>query len=200
MSETSEQGKTPADAQAAEAQENKNAAAQQTNADGLDGETFDKARAMETIHKLREIEKQYNKERKELDRLKAEEAKRQEAEMSELQKAQKRAADLEEELSRERVEKLRVKVAARYQLPDSLADRLKGETEEELDADAKALAELLPKQQQKKADLKANDVAGGQQKETDQQRRARLYNFGNNPFDAETASRNGGGVFFVEKK
>lgn len=198
MSENSEQGKTPADAQAAEAQE-QNAAAQQTNADGLEGEAFDKARAMETIHKLREIEKQYNKERKELDRLKADEAKRKEAEMSELEKAQKRAADLEAELSRERVEKLRVKVAARYQLPDSLADRLKGETEEELDADAKALAELLPKQQ-KKADLKANDVAGGQQKETDQQRRARLYGFGNNPFDQATVERNGGGVFFVNKE
>jgi len=198
MSETSEQGKTPADVQSAEAQEQQNAN-RQTAADGLEGETFDKARAMETIHKLREIEKQYNKERKELERLKADEAKRQDAELSELQKAQKRAADLEGELQRERVEKLRVKVAAKHQLPEFLADRLKGETEEELEADAAQLAANLPKQQEKKSNLKANDVAGGEQKETDQQRRARLYNFGNNPFSAEAASKNGGGVFFVEK-
>jgi len=198
MSETSEQGKTPADAQAAEALESV-IDSQKTNAEGQEGETFDKARAMETIHKLREIEKQYNKERKELERLKADEAKRKESEMSELEKAQKRAADLESELQRERVEKLRVKVAAKYQLPEFFADRLKGETEEELEADAAQLAANLPKQNEKKSNLKANDVAGGEQKETDQQRRARLYNFGNNPFNAEAASKNGGGVFFVEK-
>ncbi len=200
MPETSEQGKTPADTQAVAAQEQQNVN-QQTAADGQDGETFDKARAMETIHKLREIEKQYNKERKEIERLKADEAKRQDAELSELQKAQKRAADLEGELQRERVEKLRRKVAAKHQLPDFLADRLKGETEEELETDAAQLAANLPKQQpEKRTNLKANDVAGGEQKETDQQRRARLYHFGNNPFNAETAARNGGGVFFVEKQ
>lgn len=42
-------------------------------------------------------------------------------------------------------ESLRTKVAARHKLPEALAERLRGETEEDLEADAKSLAELLPK-------------------------------------------------------
>lgn len=166
-----------------------------------EGEEFDKDRAMETIKKLRDIEKQYKQEKKELERLKADEAKRKEAEMSEIEKAQKRANDLEAELKRERSEKMRLKVAAKYQLPEAFANRLQGETEEELDADAKALAELLPKPQPEKKTplLKANDIADGKVSKTDAQRRAEIYSRGESPFDLDSIKQNGGGVFFTEK-
>lgn len=168
-----------------------------------EGEKWDEARAMETIKKLRDIEKQYKKEKQELDRLKADEAKRKEAEMSDIEKANKRAADLEAELKKERTERMRLKVASKYQLPEALANRLQGDTEEDLETDAKSLAELLPKQteQQKKNPLlKTNDIADGQKGKTDAQRRAEIYNRGVNPFDTQTVLSNGGGVFFVDKK
>jgi hypothetical protein len=40
---------------------------------------------------------------------------------------------------------LRAKIGGKYHLPAELAERLRGETEEELDADAAALVALLPK-------------------------------------------------------
>lgn len=181
-------GKTPAEAQSATEQvENTTPTAE--------GEAFDKVRAMETITKLREIEKQYKKEQKEFERLKADEAKRKEAEMSEAEKLKARADQLEAELKSERSARLKLKVAAKYQLPDALAARLQGDTEEELEADAKGLAELLPKQSEpKKApQLKANDISDGVKGETDAQKRARIYGAGGNLYDLEAIKAKGGG-------
>ncbi len=62
-------------------------------------------------------------------------------EMSEVEKLK---ADLEAERS-ERMNALREVVAAKYSLPDALAKRLLGVTREEMEQDAKALAESLPK-------------------------------------------------------
>lgn len=65
--------------------------------------------------------------------------------MTETEKATKRAAELEAKLKAyERTEAQR-KVAEKVGLPAALATRLQGETPEELEADAKALLETLPK-------------------------------------------------------
>lgn len=67
-----------------------------------DESDFDKARALETIRKQRESEKELAKKLKavnaELKKLQDVEAKRKEAELSELEKSQKRAQELEERL------------------------------------------------------------------------------------------------------
>jgi len=61
-----------------------------------------------------------------------------------LQQAQARAQELETTLAQRDATALRAKVAAAHQLPADLADRLRGSTEEELTADAKELAKLIP--------------------------------------------------------
>lgn len=196
MTDKLQEGEKPADAQVAK-EEVKNAP--ETTADVT--EEFDKDRAMELIKKLRAEEKQYKQEKKELERLKADEAKRKEAEMSEAEKLKARADKLEAELLQERSERLRLKVASKHALPDALASRLKGETEEELEADAQELAKLLPAktEEKKQPTLKATDIADGQKGKTDSQRRAEIYSRGASPFDTAVAKQNGGGVFFTEK-
>lgn len=70
-----------------------------------------------------------------------------EAELSETEKLRKKAAELEAELKSTQIAMLQRDAATKHNLPPELASRLKGETLEELEADAKTLAELLPKPQ-----------------------------------------------------
>lgn len=56
---------------------------------------------------------------------------------------QKLAEQYKTELERERLGRLRLEVASRHRLPPELAARLQGTTEQELDADAKALVKLV---------------------------------------------------------
>jgi hypothetical protein len=56
---------------------------------------------------------------------------------------QKKREDAERERDSEKMSALRTRVAAKHKLPDALADRLAGTTEEELEADAKELAKLV---------------------------------------------------------
>lgn len=79
------------------------------------------------------------------DKLKALQDK--EAQQSSAQQTlEQRLAALEGDLTKERAEKQRLQVASAKQLPDDLADRLRGETREELEADAdRLLAYLKPK-------------------------------------------------------
>lgn len=66
-----------------------------------------------------------------------------EQQKSEQQRAAERAEAAEKERDQARAELLRERVARRHQLPDDLAARLQGADEEELDADAKKLSELI---------------------------------------------------------
>ena len=70
-----------------------------------------------------------------------------EKDKTELQKATERAEQLDRELATERANRLRLEVAQAKKLPVELAPRLQGNTKEELEADAEALARLLPAQQ-----------------------------------------------------
>lgn len=54
--------------------------------------------------------------------------------------AEEKIQKLEEDLKTERFGSVRSRVAAKHKLPEDLAERLRGETEEELEADAKRLA------------------------------------------------------------
>lgn len=56
---------------------------------------------------------------------------------------EQRLATLETERANTQAENLRLKVASKKQLPDDLADRLRGSTQEELEADADRLLTFL---------------------------------------------------------
>lgn len=95
--------------------------------------------------------------------------------MTEIQKLQAKAEELEKALrSKEQLE-LKRTAAAKHGLPDAFVDRLKGETLEEMEEDAKKLAEVLPKPEQKKASPGVTNPGEGAEKhETRDEAKARL--------------------------
>jgi len=157
-------------------------------------EEWDKERAKETILKLREIEKQAKKNEKEFERLKAEEQKRLEAQMTETERLQKRADELAKQNAEYQAQIMRRDVIAKTGLPLELADRLKGDTLEALEADAKELLKLLPKT---KNNQPVHNPANASSEMTAEQRHA-ARQASLNPFNLENAYKMGGGV--VENK
>jgi hypothetical protein len=106
------------------------------------------------------------------------------AEMTEAQKLAKQLEEATGKLRAMETNEIRRKVAAKHNLPDALALRLQGATEEEMEADAKALAEILPKPQPKQPGPQpANPGANGSQGETVQQRLNRIHGGGGGAFD-----------------
>jgi hypothetical protein len=100
-----------------------------------------------------------------------------------------------------KLEGLQRQAAEKAGLPAILAARLQGATLEELEADAAALAETLPKPQPKTPPtVPATNPGAAQQGETDAQRRARIYGTQINPFDPAIAKESGGGVYFKTKE
>lgn len=61
-----------------------------------------------------------------------------------LEQERARAAELESQLKQRERALLADRIGRRHNLPEPLIDRLRGETESELEADAKELAKLLP--------------------------------------------------------
>lgn len=145
---------------------------------------------------LKEANREAAARRKRLEELEAAEAKRKEAEMTEAEKAQKRAQELEAKLKAYELTEMQRAAAEKAGLPAQLAKRLQGSTAEELEADAKELAETLPKPTKTTASP-TNPGANGQQGETDAQRKARIFGTDFDPFDPETAKRKGGGFFIT---
>ena len=162
-------------------------------------EPFDKDRAMKTIEKLRAIEKQYKQEQKEFERLKAEEQKRQEAQMTEAERLKKQNEDLLKRATELELSMLRRDVIAETGLPAALADRLKGSTKEEMVEDAKKLLEALPKQPKQPVQTVTNP-GGASPNETDAQRRERLFGKEASVFDLKTIQAGGGGVIWHPKE
>ncbi len=159
---TEEDGKKPeAEVQATEAQEG--------------DDVFDKERAMETIKKLRETEKQAKKDRAELERLRQLEEDRKKAEMTESDRLKAELEQLRANLKQQSIQNQQRKVAAKVGLPDEFAELLKGETPEEMESHAKRLLEAMPKQ---KAAPNSGVTAPGDKTvtgESDAERRRRLF-------------------------
>jgi len=109
-------------------------------------EEFDKARAMDLIRKQRDELKQAKKAAAELERYKKLEEERKQAEMSETDRLKAELERAQSELKAKTVRTMQIEVAAKLGLPAALSDRLKGETLEEMEEDAKAILEVLPKQ------------------------------------------------------
>lgn len=117
-------------------------------------------------------------------------------------------AELQAQLHAREVMDLKRSIAEKIGLPVSLAARLVGETEKDLETDAKALLETLPKPQAPASPAKpqpgpvapANPGANGQQGETLAAQRARLHGAKSaNAFDPALNRNQGGGVIFNVK-
>lgn len=96
-----------------------------------------------------------------------------EASKTDAQRLEERASKAEQQLTPLQAENARLKVALAKGLPADLADRLKGDTPEEIAADADALLALVGTAQQQVPDLRAaagqrpNQATGGQQSADD---------------------------------
>lgn len=152
-----------------------------------------KARLETMATALREANKESASRRKRLDELEAAEKSRADAALSETERTAKEAAELKAKVKDlERREMVR-SVADKVGLPPALAARLRGETPEEVEADAKALLELIPTKS--KASINpTNPSQDGTQSETFEQQHARWKTGGQvvNPFA-------GGGVVWPHR-
>jgi hypothetical protein len=171
-----------------------------------EGEKFDAARAFALIEKLRAEIKELKPKVKQAEELAAAEAKRKEAEMTELQKAQAELEKTKAELKQAHILEMRraaaAKVAAelKVEFPVALVDRLKGETPEELETDAKAILEALPKASKSPPKVEpTNPGPNGSPGETVAQARARIYGTGIDVLNPEWGKTHGGGVIMPEK-
>jgi len=161
-------------------------------------EAFDKDRAMNTIHALREVEKKAKQDAKELAALKAEAAKRAEAEMTEAERLKKQAEEATAENARLKADILRRDVIAETGLPALFADRLKGSTKEEMLEDAKEIMKAIP-QAKVNPKVPATNPANGEMVESEAQKRARLFGSQSNVFDLKAIEAQGGGVVWNTK-
>ena len=155
-------------------------------------EEWDQKRAMDTIHKLREIEKQSKKDSAELARLKDEEQKRADASMTESERLKKERDELVAKAAKLETDLLRRDVIAESGLPPAFVDRLKGNTKDELLADAQELLKLLPKQKNTQSVTNPGEASPN---ETLEQKRARLFGEERQDiFNFDNIRAGGGGV------
>ena len=136
-------------------------------------EAFDKERALRTIHAQREEMKEAKAQLKELATLKAEAAKRAEAEMTEAERLKKQADEATAENAKLKADILRRDVIAETGLPALFADRLKGSTKEEMLEDAKEIMKAIP-QAKVNPKVAATHPANANTQITDDERRAFL--------------------------
>lgn len=162
-------------------------------------EPFDKDRAMRTINALREVEKKAKEDAKELARLKADEQKRIEAQMSETERLKKQADELAATNTRLQADILKRDVIAESGLPAVFADRLKGTTKEEMLADAQELLKILPPTTKQPPHIPPTNPNGANTAETEAQKRERIFGKGKNIFDMATIQEAGGGVVWKNK-
>lgn len=165
----------------------------------FDGEPFDAARAKALIEKQRAQIKELQPKARLAEELSAAEQKRREAEMTELQKTQAALEKAQAELEAAKLSELKRQIAVKVNLPLVFADRLHGDTPEELEADAKKILEALPAPKPPPVSP-TSPGAGASQKETLDQQRARVYTTGFSPLDPEYAKAHGGGVVWPEPK
>jgi hypothetical protein len=168
-------------------------AAQTPEAETVEGEKYDAARAMALIEKLRAEIKELKPKAKQAEELSQAEQKRKEAEMTEMQKLQAQLEKANADLKATRLSDLRRQAAIDAGLPLAFADRLKGETPDELKDDAKKLLAAIPAP--KPPNLSAtNPGAGASQGETPAQALARIHGQSVNIFDPRWVKEHGGGV------
>lgn len=178
-----------------------------------------KSRLDEEIQKRKDLETQAQKDAQRLKEFEAAEQKRREAEMSEAEKVQARIKELEaaniekdQRIKQREYADLQTKVAKAvakelnipFDAVEELANRLIGETEEQLAEDAKKIFAVLPKQETKPDNklspkLEPTNPGDGKKGETRAQTRARIMGAPASVWSKDGAEDRGGGVMIVEK-
>lgn len=117
--------------------------------------------AQKLIKEMRSENAKHRKAKTEAEKAAEELAKKQAEEQGEYKRlyeeAEARRLEAEQKAQASELARLKSSVAQKLQLPPALVDRLRGETEEELEADAKALLDAMPKPQI----TASNDAASG---------------------------------------
>jgi hypothetical protein len=167
---------------------------------GADGQPFDAKRAEALIEKLRAENKAAKAAEKKLAEYEAAEAKAKEASLSELEKVNKRAAELEAKLSEANRREMQRAAGDKYHLPAAFVDRLRGNTPEEMEADAKLIAESLPKQPQLKTDPTNPGGATKSEPSLEEMIAAKRKNDFFTPFDPREVRARGGGLVYNNKE
>ena len=137
-----------------------------------DGNEFDAKKAQDLIEKLRGEVRELKPKAKKAEDYEKQEKDKKDAELPEIERFKTKAQELEAENKKIKLDLLKQQTASKLGLPDVLANRLQGETPEEIEADAKQLLETLPK----KANTASATNPGGDRQvaETDAERRRRL--------------------------
>lgn len=125
----------------------------------------------ELKRRISELNRESADRRKKLEAFEKADAERKAAEMTEVDRYKLEAEQAKAAL----IEARKIAIAAKHGLPDLLAPRLKGESIDELEADALALKETLPAAKPPAPNINpTNPGTQGAQKETDAERRKRL--------------------------
>lgn len=140
-------------------------------------ESVDELKAM--IEKLNRTvtnkEQEAERVHKKLEKFEKEEEQRKLAELSEIDKLKLEAETAKKEAAELKLNLKRREIAAKFDLPEILTDRIKGETPEEMEADAKRLVDELPKHKQVKVNETNPGGGTGREGETREQRMERLH-------------------------
>ncbi len=132
--------------------------------------------AEELARRLRNKTEEAERLHKKLEKFEAEEAERKKAAMSETDRLKTELADALKTANELKTRQAQRDAAEKIGLPLSFADRLKGVTPEELEADARALLESMPKAAPKPKPGPASAPADGlPQTTTDDERRKFLF-------------------------
>jgi seryl-tRNA synthetase len=169
-------------------------------AEPLVEEPYDKERAMLLIEKLRSEVKDLKPKAKKADDMEVAEKARKDAELPEIERLKKEAKDLQNQLKKLEVTTKRAEVARKVGLPDVLADRIQGETSEEMEADAKLIFDALPKGPKPPPTVSPTNPGGAVIGETVAQQSARIHGSGANMYDPAVVRKMGGGVMAPEPK
>lgn len=162
--------------------------------------TMTKAEIEAMQRALKEANKEAAERRKKLEAFeKAEEDKKQ-AEMTELEKTKAELDKLTKIMRDKETLELKRQAAAKHGLPEAFIDRLKGDTAEELEADAKALSDVMPKPQKPSPGPTNPGNNATPEKKGDRDIRNEMYGQPGNVFDPNYAVKIGGGIIEHNKE
>lgn len=159
-----------------------------------------KAQLAKVTTALKDVNKESAARRKRLEELETAEKQREEQKLSEMDKLTKRLQEAENELKAHKVTAMRRDIAEKVGLPAALASRLAGETPEEMEADAKALLESLPKPQKPAPGIQPTNPPDASIQKTYEQIKAEQIGQDIDIFDPAFVRKHGGGVLFTERE
>jgi hypothetical protein len=131
--------------------------------------------AEDLARRLRNKEEEAARLHKKVEKFEADEAERKKSAMTEKEQAEERAQKAEAKARELETKQAQRDAAEKVGLPTAFADRIKGDTPEAMEADARMLLENMPKAPKKPGPTPASSPAEGGQATTDDERRKFLF-------------------------